>query len=73
MNVFSTVTADKVITEVKSVTMIAFVITVIMSFIEIPILMTYYASKFITAWVGAAVGFMIWHLLVWACNKVVSK
>ena len=73
MNVFSKVTAERVATEVKSVTMIAFVMTIIMSFIEIPVLMTYYAVKFITAWIGAAFGFMLWHSLVWAWNKFVSN
>lgn len=70
---FSKATTDKAVKDAKEVTLIALFITIVMSFIEIPILMAYYVIKFVTAWVGAAIGYMAWRLIVWVWNKAVSK
>ena len=68
-----TTARDQAVSDLKEVSMLALVITVIMSFIEIPVLMLYYATKFAVTWLCAVAGLLGWRLLVWAWARSVAK
>ena len=64
---------DQAVSDVKEISLLALVITVIMSFVEIPVLVLYYATKYITTWFLAMLGMIGWRLLVWAWFKYAVK
>jgi hypothetical protein len=69
----TTTMTDNMISDVKQASIVATVVTLIITLIELPILWVYLFTKWLFAFIGACLGMWMVRLVVWAWKRYISK